>query len=382
MPRSRTQYFGPQTILQVWDGVAKTGFIENSGGFATITDVSHGDVSRKLGHGDVGSAMILRRKRRAYGTGRCFAGTGIGSSVAIRPTSTPSAPSEPHNSDLWGQGGTAIARCAPTNPSWAGADALAQYVGRDAIPKALGSSVWRDTTRYFRSLGKEYLNLAFGWAPFVADITNVCKAVVSSHEYMQNLREGSDHVTRAGYGFPSTTQAFSPGGGQLWSVDKTLLIAWHGGPQVSSGESGSDVWFKGAFRYHIPVPSGSHEKSARFAQYASHVLGLRLTPEVLWDAAPWTWLADWAVNIGDVEHNIGAFANDGLTLQYGYIMCHRWRRSLWSTLGGSNCTGANTLDLQEWKVRFPASPYGFGLTYDGLTASQKAILAAIGISHF
>jgi hypothetical protein len=123
-------------------------------------------------------------------------------------------------------------------------------------------------------------------------------------------------------------------------------------------------------------------KLTQFKEYANHVLGLRPTVEAVWDAAPWSWAVDWGLNVGDVAHNISAFGRDGLILQYGYIMSHSQVREVWTTDGGSNTSGARTESISEWKVRFPASPYGFGITYESLTGSQKAILAAIGITRF
>jgi hypothetical protein len=71
-------------------------------------------------------------------------------------------------------------------------------------------------------------------------------------------------------------------------------------------------------------------------------------------------------------------------LHYGYIMCHRWTRESWWSVANAaaNTTACRLEHLSEWKVRFPASPYGFGLTYDGLSSVQKAILAAVGIARF
>jgi hypothetical protein len=33
------------------------------------------------------------------------------------------------------------------------------------------------------------------------------------------------------------------------------------------------------------------------------------------------------------------------------------------------------------KQRLPATPFGFGLTFDGLSTKQKAILTALGITR-
>lgn len=383
MSRVRQETYSPLPISEVWNGSHSTGFVAGTGGFARIEDVSHPRYREHLGSGDVGGPMILHRSRVGSDFGRCFSGPGNGSKISLRVSWDSSDAPEPHGSDLWGLGATAIARTTPTNPSWAGLDAMAQYVGRDAIPKAMGSSVWKAQALRAKEVGKEYLNLAFGWAPLVSDILSVCRAVKTSHQYMEELKAGSDRMTRVGYHFPEQTSS-----GPL-SLNRSLysvnpgITGWDiGGTVTSSVESSTTTWFSGAFRYHIPGIQEALDKSSKFVQYADHVLGIRLSPEVLWDAAPWSWAVDWALNVGDVARNIGNFHQDGLLLQYGYIMSHTVRKQQFVFTGGTRTTGTSTTRLQEWKVRFPASPYGFGLTYEGLTPSQKAILAAVGISHF
>lgn len=377
------QTYPAQSIRQVWNGVPKVGAIKQSGGFSQVHYETHPGWTRLLGKGgDIGGPMILHRSRKYFSLGYCFKGQGKGSQIAIRGSAYSTGPSEPLNSTLYGYGGTAIARTLPTNPAVDLADSFAQSVGRDAIPKAIGASFLKERMIHFRNLGHEYLNVQFGWLPFVNDLRETLHAVVHSDEILQKYRRGSGHTTRVGYKFPTNSSASStyiPG--FYYSVDDTLS-GWDAGPVRRSVLSDQDIWFVGAYRYQIPATPEQLTKSAKYRQYATHVLGLRPTLENVWDAAPWSWLVDWAVNVGDVAHNISAFGHDGLILAYGYIMCHHKEVETWTAPGGSNCSGCTTTNTNEWKVRFPASPYGFGLTYDGLTASQKAILAAVGISHF
>jgi hypothetical protein len=332
--------------------------------------------------------MILHRELRHFTPGICFAGQGTGSQVAIHPSYFRTGATEPLASSLYGLGGTAIARTIPTNPSVDVADIFAQSINfREAVPKALGSSLWKDQLLHFKSFSPkvfaaEYLNWSFGWLPFMNDIYDVCHAVINSHDYLEKLRAGSDHKTRAGYRFePSTSHPTDGAPSFLYSVNSGLS-GFAGGDTSYDCEVKSETWFKGCYTYHVPVDPANMSKLTQFKEYANHVLGLRPTVEAVWDAAPWSWAVDWGLNVGDVAHNISAFGRDGLILQYGYIMSHSQVREVWTTDGGSNTSGARTESISEWKVRFPASPYGFGITYESLTGSQKAILAAIGITRF
>ena len=164
------------------------------------------------------------------------------------------------------------------------------------------------------------------------------------------------------------------GGGFL--IPSTLSMSYVGS---QTEETLVQSWFSGAFRYHVPVDGDLLDKYAVFKSNASKLLGLRLTPDVVWNVQPWTWAADWFANTGDVLTNISNLGTDGLVMQYGYQMLHRRSESTtYFTRSGKSGTYTSVL---EQKRRIPASPYGFGLTFDGMTARQKAICAAIGITR-
>lgn len=384
MTKVKSYRSSPQYITEVWNGASNIGTVVGSGVTSKITYEDH-DISR-LGKGltDVGGPMILNRVTKTYDYGVCYKGQGKGSQVAIQPNTWQSDLTEVHNSDLYGFGGTAIARTIPTNPAFSLTTEIADSVGKDAIPKAIGSSLWREKVLSLRSLGSEYLNVQFGWLPLVQDIHDVCHAVVNSHEILKKYHEGSGKHNRRGYHFPHEPAFSSPvkRATSSWSVNPSN-VSWKLGDIYYESSSDMEIWFSGCFHYYVPVSPDQMSRSQQYAEYATKILGVKPTLETVWNAAPWSWAVDWAVNVGDVAHNISAFADDSLLLHYGYIMCHKWKKEVWNSVpdGSSNTGSARTEHLSEWKVRFPASPYGFGLTYDGLSSVQKTILAALGLSH-
>jgi hypothetical protein len=112
---------------------------------------------------------------------------------------------------------------------------------------------------------------------------------------------------------------------------------------------------------------------------AKKLLGIRLTPDTLWQLAPWSWAGDWVANTGDIITNVSNLGVDGLVMQYGYMMSHSsYEESTSFEYQGSN---GFYRYVQETKKRVPASPYGFGLVFDGLSNHQKAIAAALGITR-
>jgi len=86
--------------------------------------------------------------------------------------------------------------------------------------------------------------------------------------------------------------------------------------------------------------------------------------------------------------NISSFATDGLVLQYGYIMEHKRVHgeivvtvppAQVSEYGLTSSVFKRTY-VREYKVRYPANPYGFGIDDTSLTKRQLSILGALGLS--
>jgi hypothetical protein len=106
----------------------------------------------------------------------------------------------------------------------------------------------------------------------------------------------------------------------------------------------------------------------------------------LWNLTPWSWLADWFSNAGNVMQNIDAFLQNSLIMPYGYI-CHDITEEYQADWSGSvNRNGWSPMTLSDYVVkhsytRQQANPFGFGLSWDGLSLFQLSILAALGISR-
>lgn len=143
-------------------------------------------------------------------------------------------------------------------------------------------------------------------------------------------------------------------------------------------------WFRGAFRYHIPASDETYSKFAYWASMSDHLLGWKVTPETVWNIAPWSWAADWFTNTGDVLANISNLGRDGLVMQYGYSMAQSSKEV--RTYARFSKRYGQVFDvsryfLEEWKQRRPATPYGFGIDLKTLTGKQIAIMSALGLSR-
>jgi hypothetical protein len=298
----------------------------------------------------------------------------------------------PSQSDVEALGTKMIADALPTNPVASGSVALAELF-REGIPSLIGHTLLKDKVHLFRSLGGEYLNVQFGWKPFIADLRSAAKAVVESEKILKQLqRDSGRRVTRH--------RSLSPDKGTYSSGTDYPVYPAHtpGWSKSGSYRYWSDTWerrtwFSGDFTYHFDP--GDLTPISRIATEARLLYGLELTPEVLWNLAPWSWLVDWFSNVGPMLHNVSAFQQDGLVMHHGYVMDHATRRIRHGYRGYGWPDSTPWGNAYEWsvpanfelnllverKIRRQASPFGFGLYETSFTSRQWSILVALGLSR-
>jgi len=292
-------------------------------------------------------------------------------------------PSESELNDaLFAAGGTAISRSNPGKPVIDLAVSLSELF-REGLPKMVGlqSLMNRAPSRVHNNIGSEYLNMEFGWAPIISDLLSLCEIVVKSDDLLTQYRNRFGKNLRRKYRFPdqistdniSFTSNVTPLGTTHWRVPSHISSTVNGVRTYKQ-----ETWFSGSYRQYL-----ASTDFGRFKQEAAHLLGLRVTPEVIWNLTPWTWLSDWFLNIGDVVSNISNTGTDGTPLRYGYIMQHT---SVSATLvhravpfGGTQPV-TETVTLER-KARRKASPYGFGLAPGVTTPKQAAILGALALTR-
>lgn len=280
-------------------------------------------------------------------------------------------------------GTTAIARVKPLNPCVDGSTAIGEL--HAGLPKMVGSALTKSAFKDYRKVGDEYLNAAFGWAPFISDIGKVVDTVSKSEKILAQIYRDSGRNIRRRYTFPdeeTTEYSTSIGYGNPTGFDAAEVSP---GILHSQTTTVRKTWFSGAFTYHMDLGQDPMSNMKRWAQEARALYGIGINPDVIWNLTPWSWAADYFANIGDIMSNVTAFADDGLVLRYGYVM-QSTKTTVTSTLSGHRLGGVAQPDLtmsygRETKVRRVATPYGFGLNLDGLQPRQWAILAALGISR-
>jgi hypothetical protein len=299
-------------------------------------------------------------------------------------------------------GATAIAKCKPTRSQADIGVAIGELV-REGIPK-LAVSQWKTRARNLKA-GKEvspegavadnYLAYQFGLAPLGQEIGNFAAQVIRADQLLAQYERDAGRVVRRRFEFPTkheTSQATvaasdSPwiGSPQAGSLNPALTPSQRG-EVIRVREITQKRWFSGAFTYYLPSWYDARNEMSRKALLAKEVLGVDLDPEVIWNLTPWSWAVDWFSNAGDIVSNAASMLEDGLIMRYGYMMEHTIVKDTYTRAYGNVFLGSGGFDssvtlVTETKIRRRANPFGFGLTWDGLSTFQKSILAALGISR-
>lgn len=306
------------------------------------------------------------------------------------PGFNPSDPFPPDISsssdDLIEAGTTAIARTEPTQSVADLSTALGE-LAKDGLPDLPLIKSLKRRTKIAVDAGSEFLNYAFGWAPLVKDVTSVANAVQQHEEILSQFERDSGRVVRRRYYFPEdTTLEVSDGYPSTLYCDGGNLTNFFDPGQVGliyrTRRTVRRRWFSGAFTYYLPSDYESRNAMRKNLYQAKKLLGVQLTPETLWNLAPWSWAADWVSNSGDVAHNVSAFASNGLVLRYGYIMETTISTDRYEWVGNSPFAPSRSITFKRTvKQRLPATPYGFGVSWEGLSTFQSAVLGALGISR-
>jgi hypothetical protein len=300
-----------------------------------------------------------------------------------------SAASSPSGLTPWGAKAASLVR--PTAGEIDLSTALGEAL-REGLPALVGAQTLKERTLKAKNAAGEYLNVEFGWAPVVSDAQGLGEALANSGSIMDQYERDRGRLVRRRYQFDTekseTTQILSLNK----SADMLAPISGVGGFGTSKTGVWSlkttttiDRWFSGAFVYGSPIRDTYVSESLDLAEKADRLLGLSLTPDVLWNLTPWSWATDWALNTGDILAYASDVASQGLVMRYGYIMEHSIREYEYQLTGavrrGRDLGTLNAVLTTEVKQRRGANPFGFGLTWDGLTTAQASILAALGISR-
>lgn len=235
--------------------------------------------------------------------------------------------------------------------------------------------------RWTKKLSDEYLNNQFGWVPFLGSIIDFNHVMKTLHERFQRLKNYNGKWEHRGGPVNEDLEEQV-----VYDSNTTSLLR----PSLSSafGNQGSvkvtkrtyrEVWFSAEYKYYIPPIKFQSIWSQSILR---QILGLRITPSLLWEVTPFSWLFDWFGNIGDILANCDDAEMFNLVSRNAYLMA---KTNVDFVLEGTRfCGGQRHYGrwLYEYgrKQRVKASPYGFSVQFNDLSEWQVSILAALRMS--
>lgn len=291
-------------------------------------------------------------------------------------------------------GATAISRCKPTNSAANLGVTLGELIRERGISKPKVQT-WEPRASSLKERADNFLDYQFGLKPLGQEIGTFAASVLDADRILAQYERDAGRVVRRRYTFPPRIEETQ------WDDLASSDMPYMGRPQnglsnvaLSFNDRKALVvrkrivqkrWFSGAFIYHLPRGYDARSEWDRKALLAKEILGLDLDLETIWNLTPWSWAIDWFSNLGDVVSNVSSWLEDGLVMPYGYMMEHTivnvtYTRKFRNLLKSGTVDSAVTLSV-ETKVRRKANPFGFGLSWNGLSTLQLAILSALGITR-
>jgi len=302
------------------------------------------------------------------------------------PMPSPTSPEK-----LLSYGREAIAATVPNKPAFAGSQFAAEL--HEGLPHILPfTRTGRDRSLRAMNAGDAYLNVEFGWKPLLRDYQSFSEAVKKSERIIDDYEKGSGKLIRRSYKWPTEydvsvtedTGFTSPllVNSNVWTDGRFL------GDLRTTVTSKTKRWFSAAYMYYFPSQASPERKAAEL----NKLYGTDITPDTLWNAAPWSWAVDWVTDMGALATNWTAFQTDCLVMPYAYLMEQKTIKVEYQLSGikyydvsgyGGNNNGPHTF-WQSFetttKERIAATPYGFYADWEDFSLRQLAILGALGIS--
>jgi len=264
-----------------------------------------------------------------------------------------------------------------------------------------------------KAVGDDYLNLTFGWIPFLSDLISAGEALAGATTALLGPRgpvhreryEGETSTERSGKVTGSSIQATSwafpivdpnntsemypflqkmgaPANVHLHDPLGTANLSMFGDVMWSERTT-KNRWFEGSYTF---IPKIGFNPDSYFERLEA-LIDPQITPSVLWELAPWSWLVDWFVKLGDTIAANEVASDNRIISNYAYAMesVQIQRRSFFTGLTSFNYAGPSSI-VRQWtstgKRRIRANPYGFkSMTTAGLNPTQWTILAALGLSR-
>jgi hypothetical protein len=225
--------------------------------------------------------------------------------------------------------------------------------------------------------------------PLVRDMKNTAQSVLDGNKILDNYHAASGTLVHREFSFDDISSSSSEEisvvhASYSASANEPKFNIAGTVPATRVNTTTTRRWFSGSFTYHAHR-GNSTQRMLGIGTDAEKLFGVALTPDLVWELTPWSWAVDWFSNTSNVISNVTAFGLAGLVMQYGYIMEETTSTTTITphTTGLIGLTGTTPPAVRTvcTKRRREANPFGFGVKWEGLSPTQLAITAALGLTH-
>lgn len=341
----------------------------------------------RMGHDVGGPFLSIKRESRFYRSDSfSYRPANLGSGDpwyvgSMIPAQEPPTPVDA-TLDLLAWVNTAYNRMKPTNPSIQGLNAL--YELKD-LPRMLEIRV-----KDLRNIGRNHLEWNFGWMPLLRDIVSVIRAQETAQQRLQWLiRNAGKPINREIELLDDTTTsgptlAGTAGGYTYPAFASANYTGYH--RRYHSTLVHKKIWACGTYRFWLPPGPRSIDWDRDMLM---RIYGMRVTPSVVYNAVPWSWLVDWFIGLGEWIKILEPGIADRLAAERLYIMGTSISSSRYDIEVGFKPTSTSTPTTIRCHVtksvvrkqRIRGNPFGLTAAPQSLTAMQLSILGALGLSR-
>lgn len=246
----------------------------------------------------------------------------------------------------------------------------------------------RFTGSGLHEIGDYYLALKFGWEPLLKDIRSFVQTHINAQNRLKQLirDEGRPIKRRVTLNDSSVEYYTASGSGNYLNPSFVSYFYADGGSYHSRAVTQHKIWASARFRYWLPLGPRDVNWTNRMK---ARIFGLNPTPSSIYQVIPWTWLAGWFTNVGDMIDNLNTTLVDRCAADYFYLMDNIENRL--ETTCNSTYLRQETLEpvkasatgvfANGSKTRWHGDPYGYGTPENSLSGVQLSILGALGLSR-
>jgi len=303
------------------------------------------------------------------------------------------------------KGAIAVAVCNPTNQVAKTAASVGELL--QDVPAIPGLALWKSRLRALETVAAsadEFLNVTFGILPTIADMQDFLKGVHKVDKAVDQFIRDSGRQVRRSYHFDTErteTETVVTGASPIGYANKSNNLYPTPSRCLPSYETirhrvvERKIWFDGAFTYYLPdwYETGNRQNRIKLT---AKLLGADVDLNTVWQLAPWSWAVDWFSNAGTFVKAVQSLISYGTIMRYGYVM---ETTTVTDTYKAGNMIApyfdasysgfvnppypaiAPVTIRVTTKKRVKANPFGFGVSWDGLSTVQQAIVAALGITR-